>query len=178
MQKKYLSALWWEMPQFNGWAQISRLWHFFTYVLDQFRKATSRARFFQSNAKNYIYFSALWWAMPQFYGWTPILRHHRNFSCVLRKFRKAASRVRFFRSHAKIIFLDIWWCCSNTCRSNLDLRHSKYINYSKLASMFISIKTQGVWVLTFCLSNSFLFTNRFRTTTSIFPKFSDLRTGF
>ena len=33
----------------------------------------------------------------------------------------------------------------NTCRSNLDLSHSKYINYNKLASIFKSIKTQ--WCL-------------------------------
>ena len=62
-----------------------------------------------------------------------------------------------------------WWCCYITCGSNLDLRHSKYINYSKLASMFMSIKTQGVWVLTFCSSNFFFLTNQFRTTTSVFP---------
>ena len=62
-----------------------------------------------------------------------------------------------------------WWCCYNTCWSNLDLKHSKYIHYSKLASMFISIKTQGVWVLTICSSNFFFLTNRFRTTTSVFP---------
>ena len=49
-----------------------------------------------------------------------------------------------------------WWCCHNTCGSNLDLTHSKYINYSKLSSMFTSIKTQWIWVLTFCSSN-FLF---------------------
>ena len=62
-----------------------------------------------------------------------------------------------------------WWCCYNTCVSNLDLRHFKYINYSKLASMFISIKTQGVWVLTFYSSNFFFLTNWFRTTTNVFP---------
>ena len=61
-----------------------------------------------------------------------------------------------------------WWCYYNTCRNNLDLRHSKYINYSKLASMFKSIKTQWVWILTFCSSNSFFLTNRFRITTSVF----------
>ena len=54
-----------------------------------------------------------------------------------------------------------WWCCYNTCGSNLDLRHSKYINYSKLASMFKRIKTQWVWILTFWSSNSFFLTNGF-----------------
>ena len=62
-----------------------------------------------------------------------------------------------------------WWCCYNTSGSNLDFKQSTYINYNKLASMFITIKTQGVWVLTFCSSNSFFLTNWFRTTTSVFP---------
>ena len=70
---------------------------------------------------------------------------------------------------------SFWWCYYNTCGSNLDLRHSKYINYSKLASMFKRIKTQWVWILTFCSSNFFFLMNGFEPPLVSFLLFSGLR---
>ena len=106
-EKKYFSALWWEMPQFDGWAQILWLWRIFACVLGHFKKLLHDLDFFDRMRKKY--FSALWWGIPQFDGWAPILRHWRVFACVLGMFRKAASRAQFFQSHAKKYFSAWWW---------------------------------------------------------------------
>ena len=103
MRKKYFSALCWGMRQSYGWAPIS--WHrrVFVYLLGQFWKAASRARFFDRMRKN----------ISQHCGGecpNSIVGHRfcdtgASSLAFLGQFRKAASRAWFFRSHAKKTFL-------------------------------------------------------------------------
>ena len=76
MQNKYFSALWWVMPQFDGWEPNLRHRCIFSRILGRFQNVGSREfRFFARMRKKY--FLALWWGMSQFEVLESNLRHWR-----------------------------------------------------------------------------------------------------